>query len=232
MALFIIIIVCFICIILYTFEQNIENKQYSLENDGFVLVNNQTDVHNFLPHDYMFIDYVYEIKGCTLQTYHRDVTSSQYILNTQHPVYTYIEYYTRGPVLTVCPGSHKTTPLTWSSPKILTNNSNDKKYCVLFNCDLVHCGALPDKEVTRHLKQYKIVHKDDFNKLKHLVGINKLESHSCKKNNKIKEIFLRKLSLIFCYPINHIFTKYLQENQNNILNKLGLFIIGKSFYNK
>ena len=36
-----------------------------------------------LPKDYVFLNYEYEIKGRTLSTFHRDVTSSQYEFNTK-----------------------------------------------------------------------------------------------------------------------------------------------------
>ena len=45
------------------------------------------------------------------------------------------------------------------------------------------------------------------------------------------EIFLRKLSLLFPYITNHIFTKYLQSKQNNIFQKIINSIYKRDFYN-
>ena len=203
-------------------------------DNGFVILENKDEIYNYLSSDYQFLNYQflnyqYTIKGCTLQTFHRDVTSSQYIFNTKYPVYTYIVYFNKGPVLSVCPGSHKTVPFLFQRAQTIFNNNS--RIGILFNCDLVHAGALNNLGNKRHAIQYKIAHQDDFEKLKHLNNINKITNNDCKNNNFLKNYILRKISLLFSYPINHVFTKYLQNNQNNILNNLLIKILGKKFYN-
>ena len=139
----------------------------SLEKDGFIVLRDATlkDAITNLPKDYVVLPYKYTIYGCSLSTFHRDVTSSPYIYNTRHPVYTFIQYndIVRNPddntpetsidLLSVCPGSHKTTPFLYSSPlsiSVTPNSAGIKRgsksanTCVLFHCDLVHAGAIRD----------------------------------------------------------------------------------------
>ena len=187
----------------------------TLENDGFVVLDevDETRVLQELPKGYVFLDYVYTINGCTLSTYHRDVTSSQYVYKTKHPVYTLIEYKYEGPTLSVCPGSHKTVPMLYSRPV----NLNAK--AVLFNCDTVHAGCLNVDKKPRYAIQYKIAHIDDLDKLKHLQGINKEKYDNC-DGSVLTDIVYRKISFIFSYIINHHFTPHLQEKKSSLLCSL------------
>ena len=199
----------------------------SLQHDGFIFLKspNKKNLLKHLPEGYQFLDYKYTIHGCTLSTFHRDVTSSQYVYKTKYPTYTFITYEHEQPALSLCPGSHKTTPLLWAHP--VTVNSKH----VLFNCDLVHAGSLNIEKLPRAAIQYKIVHEEDLNKMKHLNGINKVKKGDCDhKSNILLDIVYRKLSLLFCYFINHQLTPHLQSKRGTMLCKL----IGEErcFYNK
>ena len=213
-----------IMLFLFTLETEAP-KDYTpnLERDGFILMDrpSKKQVLEQLQDGYEFLNYKYSINGCTLSTFHRDVTSSQYVFKTEHPVYTFITYEYDGPTLSVCPGSHATVPLLVSSPITIRANS------VLFNCDLVHAGALNLEHKPRKAVQYKIAHRDDIGKLKHLDGIDKVKEGVCEKRQF--DIFYRKLSLTFSYIINHHLTPYLQNKESNLLCKL----IGEQrcFYN-
>ena len=220
--------------ILTTYELPLQNYDTSLKENGFVIFNKHLKkdmVLSFLPSNYIFLDYRYTIKGCTLSTFHRDVTSSKYEFKSKFPVYTYICYFNRGNTLSLCPNSHKHVPFLLSIPRIIYSN-NDKS-SVLFNCDIVHAGYLNNKKnLDRLAVQYKIVHSDDLHIFNHLDNINKITNDDCTSFNYLYELLLRKLSLIFSLPINHIFTKYLQNNQNNKFNSIVSFITKKKFYNK
>ena len=225
----IIIIIFIIYLIWYLNETEYIKEEPTLEEDGFIKLYNikKEYVLSYLPKDYVFIDYKYTIKGCTLSTFHRDVTSSQYIFNTKYPVYTYIKYYNDGPHISLCPGSHKSVPLNFNKAKIINGKKSDG---YLFNCDLIHAGAINDNKDERLVIQYKICHKDDLNKLKHLIGIKKFQKNDC-NNNLYYDMILRKLSLLFPYITNHVFTKYLQSKQNNIFQKIINNIYKRDFYN-
>ena len=137
MVLFLLIV--FLVLLFFTLESN-TGPTYSpnLNKDGLILMDRPTadQVLEQLPEGYKFLNYRYTIEGCTLSTFHRDVTSSQYIFETKHPVYTFITYEYDGPALSVCPGSHRTTPFLINRPVVVNANS------VLFNCDVVHAGSL------------------------------------------------------------------------------------------
>ena len=226
------IIILILYIIITTIEFNLsDKKKYNarLEKEGFTFVKSKNEALKKLPKNYVFIKYKYIIKGCSLSTYHRDVTSSQYEFNTKYPVYTLITYKNTGQLLSICPGSHKTVPYLYSNGYIINCKKNE--YC-LFNCDLVHAGAINSFGDKRHVIQYKIAHKNDLDKFKTLFNINKTHIGKCNRN-KIYDYCLRKISLLFCYPINHIFTDLLQnKNEKSIINKIGLYIYGNEFYNK
>jgi hypothetical protein len=177
------------------------------------------------------LDYEFIIKGCTLSIFHRNVTSSAYIYKTKHPVYTIISYYNKGQLLSVCPESHSTTPFVIQSPVII---KGEPKTSILFNCDLVHSGALNNIGEERLAIQRKVCHKDDIKKLSHLIGIKKINFGKCDKNNKNYFYLLRKVLLIFSYVFNHLLTKYLQNKPEK--DSISEYLINKyyigDFYNK
>jgi hypothetical protein len=230
------IILLFIIFILYSliYLREIKYNEYntSLDKDGFIIFNNinNEDVLKYLPENYQILNYSYTIKGCTLSTFHRDVTSSQYILNSKHPIYTYIVYKNKGynPLLSVCPKSHKTIPFTYSKPINIYGNYNTS---VLFNSDLLHAGALNNLKNSRYAKQYKIVHKDDLEILSKLDNVHTEKIGNCNISDNY-EYVSRKISLLFPYFFNHVLTSYLQEKQDNILGVILEKIYGQNFYNK
>lgn len=231
---FILLIMLLIYFFLSTLELPLRTYKTNLLKDGFLFFPrhlSKNEILRHLPEDYLFVDYKYEIHGCSLSTFHRDVTSSQYEFESKYPTYTYICYFKKGKTLSVCPGSHKTVPFLYSNPRIIKSKQN--KSSLLFNCDVVHAGYFDKKrDKYRKVVQYKIIHKDDLKLFKSLRGINKITKYNCEKLYNWSDFYLRKLSIFFSYLINHCFTKYLQENQKDTLNKLFIKINRKEFYNK
>ena len=208
------------------------SKKTTLEQDGYILFENVKDrksVLNTLPDGYVFLDYKYSIKGCSLSTFHRDVTSSQYVFKTKYPVYTYIVYHNKGANLSICPKSHKTVPYLHSKPLTIIGKTNNTS--VLFDCDVVHAGAINNFGDKRYVEQFKIAHIRDLKKLKHLDKIDTHKTGECNNISAIYEVITRKLSLLFSHIVNHRFTKYLQKNDNSFFNKICLFLYGREFYN-
>lgn len=218
-----IVILCVLMTATWLAEIDDDPSFAKLERDGFEAVA-PVDVLDRLPEGYAFLPYRYTIEGCTLSTFHRDVTSSKYVFKTKHPVYTFIEYDYADTPLVVCPGSHKTTPVLLSPPVRVNARS------VLFDCDLVHAGAMNAHHKPRRATQYKLAHVDDHAKLKHLWGIDTTKVGNCHLTNFYSDFILRKLSLLFAYPINHLFTGHLQHRKSSLVCKL----IGEErcFYNK
>ena len=229
--IFIMLIIIYILYFLYEPNDN-KYKSRTIEKDGYKIFNNVdvNDVVKYLPKGYVVIDYKYQIKGCSLSTFHRDVTSSRYVYKTQYPVYTYIVYYNEGALLSVAPNSHKSTPFLWNRCHIINGTKNTG---VLFDCDIVHSGAINTFGDKRHAIQYKICHYKDMNKLSHLIKINKTTNGNC-NISPIYQYFCRKLSLTFPFVFNHLFTSLLQEKpqDDSVFNYIiRNFYIG-DFYNK
>jgi len=228
--LFLLFILLFLLIYLY---ETIDYYKFmrTLEDDGYKVLRNfhKPYVLNELPENYEFIDYKFKVKGCAVSTFHRDVTSSQSIFKTKYPIYTCITYKNNGNLLAICPASHKTTPFLFERPLIINGREGTT---IIFNCDIIHSGAINEFGENREAIQYKICHKEDKDKLKHLIGINKTTKGNC-KNTWIYEYGLRKISLLYPYIINHLFTRLLQERPDKdslidiIISK---FYIG-DFYN-
>lgn len=207
----------------------------SLASDGVALIpdcapdkqSDQERVLSSLPAGYQFLDYRYSITGCSLSTFHRDVTSSGYEFQTRHPVYTLICYGSEGSQLAVVPGSHSTVPFVWRAPCVIQAT---EPTAVLFDCDILHAGVI-SRDNERIAVQYKIAHADDIPRLAELQGIDvdKTESNSVPL---VYEWLSRKLSLLFPFLINHVFTRYLQRQDSSLLNRVLLAVFGRSFYNR
>jgi hypothetical protein len=229
---------------MYLFESN-ENAETSvktrtLDKDGFCVLQKNVyttttdipcselmdDVMRKLPSGYTFIDYIYTIQNIALSTFHRDVTSSQNIYNTTHPVYTLILYKSGGELLSVCPGSHKTYPFVWSN---IVNISGEPGTAFLFDCDVLHAGCVNQCR-KRDVIQYKICHKDDLNKLAHLQGIRVHKTDIC-KISALDQI-TRKASYLFEFPINYMLYPLMTRRENNdtIIGKIQSYI-PIQFYN-
>lgn len=206
----------------------------TLDQDGYIVIqdSNKETALSKIPDasNYVFLKYKYIIRGCSLSTFHRDVTSSSYIYQTKHPVYTYIEYTneTREPLLSVCPGSHKSTPFLYSSPLTIWGQCRTG---LLFHCDLVHAGAINRLGSLRYAEQYKIAHKDDLATLAHLQNIHMEKDGQC-DISPLYEYISRRISWIFSHIANHHFTSYLQTRPDTHIGKMLLSLYGREFYNR
>jgi hypothetical protein len=161
-----------------THETHREAASRTIELDGLCVMHDSCyltdesrlhqDALRRLPEGYVFVDYLYEIRDNSLPTFHRDVTSSMRVMRTRLPVYTLILYLSRGPMLSVCPGSHRTYPFTWSR---VVNIDGEPGTAFLFDCDVLHAGRVACAH--RRLVQYKICHRGDLEALASLRGIRK-----------------------------------------------------------
>ena len=216
-------------LLLYTCREPNLARPLTLSADGVELfpIFDKQAVLQRLPVGYEFLDYRYSITGCSLSTFHRDVTSSPFLFKTRHPVYTLISYGSEGKLLSVVPGSQASVPFVWGAPRVI--DSTQAK-AVLFHCDVLHAGVI-SRVPQRLAVQYKIAHRNDLPLLAELQGIDvdKRETTSIALGY---EWLSRKLSLMFPFLINHVFTRYLQRQSNTLLNRLLLTVFGRSFYNR
>jgi len=167
-----------------------------------------------LPDGYTFMDYSYEIRGGSLSTFHRDVTSSSRIMGCRYPTYTLIVYKCEGELLSVCPGSHLTFPFVWSHIVTIFGSLGT---AFLFDCDLLHAGTLTICE-KRWAMQYKICHIDDYVGLSAtLEGIHVRKTGEECREKEWGDYLLRKLSYYFEFPINYGFYPMMQQKYEGIL---------------
>jgi hypothetical protein len=204
-------------------------RPLTLSADGVELLPNSDKqaVLQRLPVGYEFLDYRYSITGCSLSTFHRDVTSSPFLFKTRHSVYTLISYGSEGKLLSVVPGSQASVPFVWGAPRVI--DSTQAK-AVLFHCDVLHAGVI-SRDPQRKTVQFKIAHRDDLPLLAELQGIDVAKQETTYIALGY-EWLCRKLSLMFPFLINHVFTRYLQRQSNTLLNRLLLAVFGRSFYNR
>jgi hypothetical protein len=146
------------------------HEMTTLNRDGYMVWNGTSKDTSLLilGSDYVFLDYEYTIRGCSLSTWHRDVTSGQRYWNTQYPTYTLIHYKYSGDMVSLVPGSHNDFPYAFQRPADVVGAADTM---VLFNADMLHAGMPNTAGADRHVVQYKLAHRDDLANLAHLQGI-------------------------------------------------------------
>jgi hypothetical protein len=228
--------------IFYSFSRSLQ-KHPSITSEGFTYWTTQQHLDGLtpvekrhvvaneflskLPSGYKFLDYYYYIKGCSLSTHHRDVTSGQHYFNTIHPTYTAIIYEYNGDFLSITPNSHNQFPFIWSRS---TNISGEKNTCVLFNADMLHCGMINKVGNKRKVIQFKIVHEDDLDKLRELNNVRVEKVGECNVSRP-NELGLRFVSYHFAWFVNSVLTPLLQKHKKDGIGRVLQSIIPISFYN-
>lgn len=235
-----IIIIFLIFYFIYYSEENITESPKNIMDKGFMYYQCNEKLENLnvmqkqniikekvlsnLPKDYVFLDYYYYIKGCSLSTFHRDVTSGQKYLNTKYPTYTVILYEYTCDFLSLCPNSHNQFPFIYSKPVDISGNLNT---VVIFNSDILHAGMINNIGINRKVLQFKVAHKDDLHFFTEINNVKLEKTTDCKINRQFEHI-LRFLSLHFSWLINGISYPLLQKKyDNNYIQE----IIPVSFYN-
>jgi hypothetical protein len=246
-AIIIVLLIAILFIAFYSTELHetaaVSAKLYTLEKDGFIVLQNDAfdygkdgiannTLHQaalqYLPPDYVFIDYVYYIEDAALSTFHRDVTSSRHRYNTTNPVYTLILYDYSGCLLTLCPGSHKEYPFCWSRP---VNISAHEKTAFLFDSDLLHAGCANGCLSRRQLVQYKLCHQSDYDTLLHLDGIRMKKREACQDD--FFRRCMRKCSYFLQFPI-HVWFSPILENRYDKSTIVGQIqdVVPLTYYNR
>lgn len=219
-----------------TYECHVTAASRTIERDGLCVMHDRaylTDTARMhrdalcrLPAGYVFVDYEYSIRNNALPTFHRDVTSSQRVMGTRFPVYTLILYLSSGAMLSVCPGSHRSYPFTWSR---VVNIDGEAGTAFLFNCDVLHAGRV---ECTRRsLVQYKICHYTDLEALRSLRGVRKHKSgDDCAQFPILRAAsYFLATPLAFAYPL--MIRKADPSSLTGILQSVLRPLVPLDFYN-
>jgi hypothetical protein len=142
-----------------------DNLDYNKIIDFLLKNDNIHDmIKRYLGKDYILINYSYLIENSSIHTYHRDYTSSRNYNNLQNPSYTMILYLDDSNTgLNLIPGSHlEKTRLMYMKNKSIKPNVNPGTV-IIFDADILHSGTKTDKK--RRCIQFKIIHKQDIDKL-------------------------------------------------------------------
>lgn len=132
-----------------------------------------------LGEDYVLINYSYLIQNSSIHTYHRDYTSSKNYNNLEYPSYTMILYLDDSNVgLNLIPGSHIDKSLIYMQNSSVKPNIRSGTI-IVFDADILHAGTKTNAD--RRCIQFKIIHKQDIDKL---VNLNNYHVLIDKPNNK------------------------------------------------
>ena len=152
---------------LYLKEKNYNNlKKYLLEDEHFrnkitlILYNHFNNEQGL---NYVILDYFYILDGSSINSWHRDYTSSKIFNNLKYPSYSMIIYLSPSN-LEVVSSSHendKNIYLCYKSFKNIDFNIGDS---IIFDSNLLHKGGDNQKKAI----QLKIIHKKDIEKLPNL----------------------------------------------------------------
>jgi len=166
-----------------------------------------------LPQSYVMLDYSYRINGCSLSTFHRDVTSSKSSLKTQYPTFTAIWYQYDGDMVSLCKYSNNNLkPFTFSRP---TNIHGEKNTIVIFDCDILHAGMLNSVGMNRQVIQFKMAHRDDLQKVSHLQNLHVSKRTSCENEMNLSHRFQRYMSYMFSGSIEYVFKPLMIKKYDN-----------------
>ena len=239
-----IIIIVIIVLIYFSLETECKISPKTIHENGFLFYKHESNMDHLsplqkqdkikleilskLPDGYVFLDYYYYIKGCSLSTYHRDVTSGQRYMKSNHPTYTVIIYEYDGDFLSLCPNSHKQFPFIYSRPVYISGKKNT---VVLFNSDILHSGIINRIGDARKVIQYKVVHQDDLHLFDELNDVKIEKSNNCNNNLYLEHVF-RQISLHSAWFLNGIVYPLTQRrySDNTIFSSIQ-DRIPLSFYN-
>jgi hypothetical protein len=187
----------------------------TLKRDGYMVWNgvDKEAAHLILGSEYVFLDYEYTIRGCSLSTWHRDVTSGQRYWDTEYPTYTLIHYKHSGDMVSLVPGSHNDFPYAPSQPVDVIGPADTM---VLFNADMLHAGMPNTNGSDRHAVQYKLAHRCDLDRLTHIQGIRITKDGRGKPSLPVwLESFLRFLSYHGAFIVNQFAPRLMMRSYDD-----------------
>lgn len=168
-------------------------KSFLLENEHFlnkIKLTLYNQFKNEQAFNYLVLDYMYILNGSSINSWHRDYTSSKLFNNLEHPAYSMILYLSKSS-LEVIPSSNENDKHIYFCYKSFKKINFETGDAIIFDSDLFHKGSNNGKLAI----QLKIIHKKDLHLLPNLNNYFKI-------NNELYS------PSIFNYYINE-FIKYI-----------------------
>ena len=201
-----------------------QNKDYKFIKN-YIIQNKKIKkiYQKLLGDNYQFQDYIFVIKKSSIHTCHRDGNGDFFNKNQKNPSYTIIFYLEdMEKSLGVIPKSHKDVKsfgINITNPVI--NLTCKKGDIIIFNANLLHLGAINDKD--DHFRiQMKITNKDDIKAISFYENYNKILDEENKLPKSLRK-FQRNLSCLFPFVSNlgqtTIQTTTQDDNNNNFIKK-------------
>ena len=217
-------------------KKEIEELKEQCSEDRFKEVKTMLMNHEKLDHlikkntspKYQFQDYIFIIKKSSIHTCHRDSNGDFFNEGQKYSSYTMLIFLEKmDKCLGVIPGSHKDI----NSFNINTSDKVVNLLCnpgdmILFNANLIHVGALNDKD--DHVRiQMKVTHKDDIDKIPYYNDYNKILNEDNQLPFYVRKA-QKKLSCLF--PIlSNLSQTEIQENSRGSDNGVTISPMQKMF---
>ena len=186
----------------------------------------QNKIKNLLGPDYEFHDYVFIIKKSQFHTCHRDYNGDFFNKKQKYPSYTMIVYLENmNKCLDIIPKSHKSMEHNYNITDYSQTVQCGKGDALIFNANLVHNGALNEKDNNMRI-QLKISHKSDKDVLYFYNNYNKVLN----SENKSPMILKKIQKHITCqFPI---ISHYVKEYDKNVVSDKsdGLSVLFSPFF--
>ena len=201
----------------YLFTDRFQNKL------KLCLLNRYENEHAFL---YELCDYLYILNGSSINSYHRDYTSSKMFNNLKYPTYSVIIYITES-CLDVIPSSHENDKSIYFCCKSFKTLEFDGGDAIIFDSDVFHKGSNAGKIAI----QLKLIHRKDVDRLSHLQNFLKVNNNECNPSlfNKYFNECVKYTP--FLIDLNYRLINDCFHNRQNILHRIVSYVLfGNSKY--
>jgi hypothetical protein len=181
-------------------DKHKEAKHFLMQNKKI-----KTWIEKYTNSDYVFQDYIFIIKKSAIHTCHRDSNGDFFNENQKHPSYTLLIFLEdMEKCLGVIPKSHfDINSFNINTTDQVVNVLCNKGDGILFNANLIHVGALNNKDDNLRI-QMKVTHKEDIDAIPFYNDYNKILNQDNNMPFFLKKA-QRKLSCMF--PIVSNFTQ-------------------------
>ena len=175
---------------------------------------------------YEICDYIYLLNGSSVNSLHRDYTSSKMFNNLKHPAFSVIIYITESS-LDVIPSSHENDKSIYFCYKSFKTLEFERGDVIIFDSDVFHKGSNDGKIAI----QMKMIHRKDIDRLPNLQNFVKVNNNECNPS-LFSSYFNETIKYVpFLIDLNYKIINDCFIHRQNILHKIVTFILfGNSNY--